>query len=88
LLNRVVQVHVRRHDDYGRGLARITHEDEDVAGWMVANGVAWSYRWGRSLGPYAQQEEASRKAGRGVVADPAAELPRDFRRRHGACPLP
>jgi micrococcal nuclease len=88
VLNQVVQVRVRSHDDYGRGLARITHGDEDVGGWLVSRGLAWSYRWGRSHGPYARQEEASRKAGRGVVADAAAELPRDFRRRHGPCPLP
>ncbi|MGE0097095.1 MAG: thermonuclease family protein [Hydrogenophaga sp.] len=88
VLDQVVQVSVRRYDDYGRGLARITHQQEDVGGWLVARGVAWSYRWGRSLGPYARQEEASRKAGRGVVADAAAELPRDFRRRHGPCALP
>lgn len=88
VLNQVVQVRVRSHDDYGRGLARITHGDEDVGGWLVSRGLAWSYRWGRSPGPYARQEEASRKAGLGVVADAAAELPRDFRRRHGPCPLP
>jgi endonuclease YncB( thermonuclease family) len=87
VLDQVVQVNVRRYDDYGRGLARITHRDEDVGGWLVARGVAWSYRWGRSAGPYARQEEAARKAGLGVVADTAAELPRDFRRRHGPCPL-
>ncbi len=88
VLNQVVEVRVRRYDDYGRGLARITHESEDVGGWLVGRGVAWSYRWGRSQGPYAKQEEASRKAGLGVVADPSAELPREFRRRHGPCPLP
>lgn len=88
VLNQVVEVRVRRYDDYGRGLAHVTHDNEDVGGWLVARGVAWSYRWGRSPGPYAHQEDASRKAGLGVVADPAAELPRDFRRRHGPCPLP
>lgn len=88
VLGQVVQVRVRYADDYGRGLARITHEREDVGGWLVSEGVAWSYRWGRSPGPYAKQEASSREAGLGVVADPAAELPRDFRRRHGPCPLP
>lgn len=88
VLDQVVQVRVRSHDDHGRGLARISHGNEDVGGWLVAGGWAWSYRWGRSLGPYARQEDAARKAGLGVVADAAAELPRDFRRRHGPCPLP
>jgi len=88
VLDQVVQVRVRRYDDYGRGLANITHQREDIAGWLVERGVAWSYRWGRNPGPYAKQEASSRSAGLGVVADPAAELPRDFRRRHGPCPLP
>ncbi len=88
VLDQVVQVRVRSHDDYGRGLARISHRSEDVGGWLVARGMAWSYRWGRSPGPYARQEDAARKAGLGVVADAAAELPRDFRRRHGPCHLP
>jgi endonuclease YncB( thermonuclease family) len=87
VLDQEVQVRVRSHDDYGRGLARISHQGEDVGGWLVARGVAWSYRWGRSPGPYAKQEAASRQAGLGVVADPTAELPRDFRRRHGPCAL-
>ena len=88
VLDEVVEVRVRSHDDYGRGLARISHQSEDVGGWLVARGMAWSYRWGRSPGPYARQEAASRAAGLGVVADPTAELPRDFRRRHGPCSLP
>lgn len=88
VLDQEVQVRVRSHDEYGRGLARISHLNEDVGGWLVSRGVAWSYRWGRSPGPYAQQEDAARRAGRGVVAEAGAELPRDFRRRHGPCLLP
>lgn len=85
VLGQVVEVHMRRYDDYGRGIARLWHQGDDVGAWLVAGGLAWSYRWGRSLGPYAREEEASRKAGLGVVADASAELPRDFRRRHGGC---
>jgi micrococcal nuclease len=88
VLDQEVQVRVRSHDEYGRGLARISHRNEDVGGWLVSRGVAWSYRWGRSLGPYVRQEDAARRAGLGVVAEAGAELPRDFRRRHGPCPLP
>ncbi len=85
VLGQVVEVRLRGHDSYGRGIARLWHQGDDVAAWLVSRGLAWSYRWGRSLGPYAREEQASRQAGLGVVADPAAEQPRDFRRRHGPC---
>lgn len=88
VLGQQVEVRVRRHDEYGRGLARLRHQGDDLGAWLVGSGLAWSYRWGRSLGPYAAQEAASREAGLGVVGDAKAELPRDFRRRHGPCPLP
>ena len=88
VLNQVVEVRVRAQDDYGRGVARIVHQGEDVAAWMVSAGQAWSYRWRRSPGPFAAEENLSRERGRGVFKDAAAELPRDFRKRHGPCPMP
>lgn len=88
VLEQVVMVSVRRHDDYGRGLARLTHQGDDVAAWMVAQGQAWSYRWRRSLGPFKDEEEGARRARKGLFAEASPELPRDFRQRHGPCPLP
>ncbi len=88
VLNQVVEVRVRAQDDYGRGVARIVHQGDDVAAWLVANGQAWSYRWQRSLGPFAEEEDLARKSKRGLFKDAAAELPRDFRKRHGPCPMP
>ena len=88
VLNQVVEVRVRAQDDYGRGVARIEHQGDDVAAWLVANGQAWSYRWRRSLGPFAEEETVARKTRQGVFKDAAAELPRDFRNRHGPCPMP
>ncbi|AOF85160.1 hypothetical protein BSY239_610 [Hydrogenophaga sp. RAC07] len=88
VLNQVVEVRVRAQDDYGRGVARIVHQGDDVAAWLVANGQAWSYRWRRSLGPFADEEALARKSRRGIFKDAAAELPRDFRKRHGPCPMP
>jgi len=88
VLDQVVSVSVRRHDDYGRGLAKLTHQGDDVAAWMVAQGQAWSYRWRRSLGPFKDEEERARRARKGIFADAAAELPRAFRQRHGPCMLP
>lgn len=88
VLNQVVEVRVRAQDDYGRGVARIVHQGDDVGAWLVANGQAWSYRWRRSLGPFADEETLARRSRRGVFKDVAAELPRDFRKRHGPCPMP
>ncbi len=88
LLNQVVEVRVRAQDDYGRGVARLHHQGDDVAAWMVLAGQAWSYRWRRSLGPFAEEEALARERRLGVFKDAAAELPRDFRRRHGPCPMP
>lgn len=87
-LNQVVEVRVRTQDDYGRGIARIAHQGDDLAAWMVSNGQAWSYRWRRSLGPFAAEEAAARERRRGLFAEPTPELPRDFRKRHGPCPMP
>jgi micrococcal nuclease len=88
LLNQVVEVRVRAQDDYGRGVARLNHQGDDVAAWMVSAGQAWSYRWRRSLGPFAAEETQARARGLGVFREASAELPRDFRRRHGPCPMP
>ena len=88
VLNQVVEVRVRAQDDYGRGVARLKHQGDDVAAWLVESGHAWSYRWRRSLGPFADEEALARKSRRGVFKDAAAELPRDFRKRHGPCPMP
>jgi micrococcal nuclease len=88
VLNQVVEVCVRQHDDYGRGIARLRHQGDDIAAWMVAHGQAWSYRWRRSLGPFKDEEAQARRARKGLFAEAGAELPREFRQRHGPCPLP
>lgn len=83
--HRSVSVAIHRHDDYGRAVATIALDGEDVADWMVRQGHAWSYRYRRSRGPYAVQEAQARRALRGLFADAAPQYPRDFRRRHGSC---
>lgn len=88
VLGQQVTVSERQRDDYGRGLARLTHRGEDVGGWLVSGGHAWSYRWRRSEGPYRSQEALARSTALGLFADRRAELPRTFRQRHGPCVLP
>jgi micrococcal nuclease len=86
-LGRHAQVQVRRRDDYGRELARVRVDGQDVGAWMVREGQAWSYRWRRQAGPYAAEETQARQARRGLFAAVGPEQPRDFRRRHGPCPV-
>jgi len=85
VLRQNVTVTERQRDDYGRGLARLRHAGDDVGGWMVASGQAWSYRWRRSLGPYQAQETRARAQRIGLFSQADAELPRSFRQRHGPC---
>jgi len=85
---RRLHVSVEFNDDYGRGLARIEVDGQDVGDAMVRGGHAWSYRWRHSLGPYAAQESAARRARVGLFSQAQPELPRDFRQRHGSCYLP
>lgn len=84
-LHQRVEVTVRLQDDYGRGLAHIRLAGGDLGEQMVFAGQAWSYRWRRSLGPYAVEEAAARQSRRGLFAADPIELPRDFRQRNGSC---
>jgi micrococcal nuclease len=84
VLHRQVAVRTRAYDDYQRAIAHVELNGEDVAAWMVREGHAWSYRYRRSPGPYAAQEQQARAARRGLFAQPAVE-PRMFRKTHGPC---
>jgi micrococcal nuclease len=88
VLNRPVEVTVRRYDDYGRGLARLVFDKKDLGAQMVSTGRAWSYRWRGSPGPYSSEEVFARQASLGLFASHRPELPRDFRKRHGPCHSP
>ncbi len=88
VLRQVVTVRERSRDDYGRALVRLEHAGDDVGAFMVLQGQAWSYRWRHSEGPFAQEEAQARAQKRGLFAATSPESPRDFRRRHGPCPLP
>ncbi len=85
VVNQPVQVNVNFQDTYDRDLARLQVNGRDVGAALVSAGHAWSSRWHSSLGPYAAQEASARAAGLGLFADPLAELPRNFRKRHGPC---
>ena len=83
--HRTLEVTVRAHDDFGRGLARLTFRGQDIGAEMVRTGQAWSYRWRSSMGPYASEEKLARLERRGLFSQDGAQLPRDFRKQHGTC---
>ena len=85
VLHQRVLVQTRAKDDHQRALGNLLLNGEDVSAWMVTQGHAWSYRFRRSGGPYAEPEQQARAARRGLFADPAATEPRWFRRDHGPC---
>lgn len=84
-LGQTVQVRVRVHDDYGRALAHVGLHGEDLGGWLVRHGHAWSYRYRGQSGPYSRLEARARSQRLGLFAEGLPERPREFRRRHGAC---
>jgi micrococcal nuclease len=85
VLHQRVQVQTRSKDDYDRTLGNIRLQGEDISAWMVSQGHAWSYRYRRSNGPYADQELTAKTAKRGLFAETAAQEPRWFRKAHGPC---
>ena len=85
VLQRRVTLVVARQDDYGRDLATVLLDGEDVGRRLVALGHAWSYRFKGDAGPYWREEQEAQVAGRGLFAQALPELPRDFRQRHGSC---
>lgn len=82
---KLVQVQVRRVDVFGRSLAQVSMSGQDIGGLMVQQGQAWSYRYRRDAGPYANEEATARSQRLGLFADAQPERPRDFRLRHGSC---
>lgn len=85
VLGRVVAVTGTGHDGWGRLHGDLWLADRDVGAWMVAQGHAWSYRGRGGHGPYDDQEEAARRAGRGLFSQHDPMRPGVFRRLHGPC---
>lgn len=88
VLHRVVSVTTRARDAHGRAIGRLGLDGEDVGAWLVAHGQAWNATYRGRTGLYADEQRRARAARRGVFAQEAPEMPRDFRRRHGPCAKP
>lgn len=85
VLKRRVIVEESGRDGYDRVLARLRRSGQDVNGWLVSQGLAWSHRYRRQPGPYEALELQAREAKRGLWAAAQPLAPRDFRRLHGPC---
>lgn len=85
LLAQRVSVQERARDAYGRRLARLAHDGQDVGAWLVANGLAWSTQWRGRRGPYDALQAQAMQARRGLWSQPDALEPRTFRKAHGSC---
>lgn len=88
LLKQQVTVSTISLDDYGRELAKITFNNDDVGSWMVRNGYAWSYHSKFSAGPYRADEALATRSRLGLFASGQATEPRIFRREQGSCYTP
>jgi len=89
LRGHVVQVQSLNRDTYGPGLARIQWQGQDVGHWLVLQGHAWSSSFQGRAGRYDEAQQQAQAQRRGVFSRAATPLtPRQFRKLHGACPLP
>jgi micrococcal nuclease len=80
---RAVRVSVRDHDRYGRTVARLDLDGQDVGLSMLRAGLAWHYTHYDSDPAYASAEAAARSQRAGLWADPHPIAPWDFRHNGG-----
>jgi micrococcal nuclease len=85
VLHQQVQIVGSNLDQYGRVLATVSLNGQDMGQWMVSQGHAWSYRFRNSVGPYFAQENQARLNGLGLFSQTPLEEPRTFRQSHGPC---
>jgi micrococcal nuclease len=81
----VVDVQGRARDMYGRLLAQLSRQGQDVGAWMVAQGYAWSYGYQRRAGGYDALQAMAQSQHLGLFADAQALQPRWFRKQFGSC---
>jgi len=88
LQGQVVEVRARTRDSYGRLLAQLIRQGNDVGAWMVGQGYAWSYSYQHNAGPYEALQLHAQTQHLGLFSDGRALQPRWFRKRFGACHTP
>lgn len=85
VLHQSVTVEGVGQDSYGRELAKLYIQGQDVGRALVAQGHAWADRQGQQAAPYAPEQRQARLDKLGLFAQAQPETPRAFRRRHGSC---
>jgi micrococcal nuclease len=79
VMRKSVAVHQHGQDQYGRTLATLEIEGDDVAEWMVAAGMAWHYKRYSDDKVLAAAERKARTARRGLWADRDPTPPWEWR---------
>lgn len=87
-LGKAVELRIHAHDSYGRAVAAVSVDGEDVGRRMVVEGHAWSIRTRWDNGPLVKQERQAQALRRGLHATAGAVTPKEFRRAHGPCARP
>ena len=88
LHDQMVDVQGQYHDSYGRLLAQVSRQGNDVGAWMVSHGHAWSYSYRGHPGAYDAEQATAQSQQLGLFADARAVQPRWFRKRFGPCHAP
>lgn len=78
VFGRVVRVRVTDTDRYGRSIGDVYVGKTYINRWMVEQGLAWAYR--RYSVQFVPQENAARKAGRGLWRDRWPVAPWEWRK--------
>lgn len=79
VLRKSVAVHSRGQDQYGRTLAALEIDGDDVGEWMVSSGMAWHYKRYSDDKALAAAERQARTARRGLWADRDPTPPWEWR---------
>ena len=75
-------------DDYGRTVATVYLQGQDINRWMVASGHAWVYAYRGKKDAYADEFDQAQAARRGIFSEAQAQEPRAFRNSRGSCYVP
>ncbi len=81
VLHHTVSVSSKARDRYGRMIAKVSDQGQDLGAWLVSSGHAWSNHYRQSLGAYGAQETAARQARMGLWASGSPVEPKMFRKR-------
>ena len=82
--NKVVTIKVdpkRKYDHYDRMLGKVFVDNKDVELIMIAEGMAWHYKYHNKEKHYADAELAARAAKKGLWKDPNPIQPYEFRKQ-------